>query len=151
MQFDEIVLSDTVKIKELLGAAIIDAFPIIAQLRTNLTVEKYREYLTTMTAQGYRVIVLSEKNEIVSYAGIIGLTNLYYGKHLWVDDLVTSEKKRSKGYGKLLLAEIEKWAKNNHYENIALSSGLQRERAHLFYQDIMKYDKKSYVFVKKIK
>jgi GNAT superfamily N-acetyltransferase len=151
MKFGEIIVSENLKIKELFGEEIIDSFSVISQLRTNLTLEKYKEYIKVMTFQGYKVICLFENNEIVSYAGIICLTNLYFGKHIWVYDLVTSEKRRSNGYGKLLLSYIEKWAKDNNCETIALSSGLQRERAHLFYQNIMKYDKKSYAFVKEIK
>jgi GNAT superfamily N-acetyltransferase len=151
MKFEEVVLSENLRIRELVGEEIIESFSVIGQLRTNLTLEKFKEYLKTMTPQGYQVICLFENSEIVSYAGIICLTNLYFGKHIWVYDLVTSEKRRSNGYGKLLLSHIEIWAKNNKCETIALSSGLQRERAHLFYQDIMKYEKKSYDFVKEIK
>jgi GNAT superfamily N-acetyltransferase len=151
MKFEEIALSENLRIKELFGEEIIESFSVICQLRTNLTLERYKEYIKTMTPQGYKVICLLENNEIVSYAGIICLTNLYFGKHIWVYDLITSEKRRSNGYGKLLLSQIEKWAKNNKCETIALSSGLQRERAHFFYQNIMKYDKKSYDFVKELK
>jgi GNAT superfamily N-acetyltransferase len=151
MKFEEINLSENLKIKELVGEEIIESFSVIVQLRTNLTLEKYKEHIKTMASQGYKVICLLENNKIVSYAGIICLTNLYFGKHIWVYDLVTSEKRRSNGYGKLLLSQIEKWAKDNKCETIALSSGLQRERAHLFYQNIMKYEKKSYDFVKELK
>lgn len=60
-------------------------------------------------------------------------------------DLVTVVNNRSKGYGKKLLSYVHQWAKENKYESVALSSGLQRTDAHRFYEHKMGYDKVSYV------
>ncbi|HWO98810.1 MAG TPA: GNAT family N-acetyltransferase, partial [Bacillus sp. (in: firmicutes)] len=76
---------------------------------------------------------------------------LYYGRFVWVCDLVTDSDKRSKGYGEKLLTYVHEWAKENNYESVALSSGLQRTDAHRFYEDKMKYDKVSYVFKASLK
>jgi len=77
--------------------------------------------------------------------------NLYYGEHIWVYELVTDEAKRGKGYGKLLLSYVDKYASDNALNCVALSSGLQREEAHKFYEKSMGYEKVSYVFKKEIK
>ena len=76
------------------------------------------------------------------------MITLYYGRFVWVCDLVTDKNKRSNGYGERLLSYVHKWAKENSYENVALSSGLQRADAHRFYEEKMGYDKVSYVFKK---
>lgn len=75
----------------------------------------------------------------------------YIGEFIWVCDLVTDSTKRSKGYGEKLLAYVHEWAKANHYETVALSSGLQRTDAHRFYEEKMGYNKASYVFKKALK
>ncbi|WP_155268508.1 GNAT family N-acetyltransferase [Clostridium beijerinckii] len=81
---------------------------------------------------------------------MIKLTNLYYGKHVWVNDLVTDVNQRSKKYGETLLSFINEWAKENGCDVVALSSGLQQAEAHKFYESKMGFAKTSYVFKKKI-
>ena len=65
--------------------------------------------------------------------------------------MVTDTNIRSKGYGEKLLTYVHEWAKENKYESVALSSGLQRTDAHRFYEDRMNYDKVSYVFKTSLK
>lgn len=126
------------------------AFPIISQLRPHLTEETYRAHTVQMIKEGYRAFVIEENGEIRAYAGVIMQTNLVYGRHVWVHDLVTDEKERSKGYGKELLSFIEEWAGKNQCEVVALQSGFQRTEAHRFYSDKMNYDKTSFVFKKEL-
>lgn len=76
------------------------------------------------------------------------MITLYYGRFVWVCDLVTIKNKRSNGYGEKLLSYVNNWAKENGYDSVALSSGLKRTDAHRFYEEKMGYDKVSYVFKK---
>lgn len=78
------------------------------------------------------------------------MITLYYGRFVWVCDLVTDNNKRSNGYGDKLLSYVHEWAKENGYQSVALSSGLQRTDAHRFYEEKMGYDKVSYVFKKNL-
>ncbi|WP_202127715.1 GNAT family N-acetyltransferase [Clostridium sp. C8-1-8] len=126
----------------------LQAFPVMKQLRNDLDEEKYLSLLEDMKEEGYKMFALYSNETIVAVAGIIMLTNLYYGKHVWVNDLVTDEKQRSKNYGQILLDFISNWAKENGCEVVALSSGLQRTEAHRFYELKMGFDKTSYVFKK---
>lgn len=64
--------------------------------------------------------------------------------------MVVDEKKRSSGYGKELLNFIVDWGKTNECEVVALSSGLEKEYAHKFYEEKMDFKKVSYVFKKQI-
>ncbi|MBO8173320.1 MAG: GNAT family N-acetyltransferase [Bacillaceae bacterium] len=124
------------------------AFPIMNQLRTNITCEEFLALGKDMSEQGYKLFALIDEDHIVTLAGVIVLTNFYYKKHVWVYDLVTDQTRRSKGYGEKLLQYIETWAKEQGCETVALSSGLQRRDAHRFYEDKMKYNKSSFVFQK---
>jgi hypothetical protein len=59
--------------------------------------------------------------------------NTFQGKQLYVDDLVTDEKRRSTGVGRALLSYLEQKARAAGLENLALDSGTQRQQAHKFY------------------
>ncbi len=122
------------------------AFPVVKQLRDHLDEETYLEYLERMTADGYRLFGLFSDGKIAAVAGVDILTNMYYGRHLWVFELVTDSAHRSKGFGEELLQYLTKWAESRGCEKIALSSGLQRTDAHRFYEERADMEKASYVF-----
>jgi GNAT superfamily N-acetyltransferase len=140
-------LPASTQIRELVTEAEwLDAFPVVSQLRTHLDQAEYLEYIERMTANGYRLFGLFADGELVAVAGVDILTNMYYGRHLWVFDLVTDADHRSKGFGERLLRYLEGWAEDRGYEKIALSSGLQRDAAHRFYEERADMDRVSYVF-----
>jgi len=125
-----------------------EAFPVMNQLREALTEESYISYLMKMSKEGYRLFALKKSNEIVSLAGFSIVTNFYYGRHIWIYDLVTLREFRSHGYGQKLMEFVEGFAHEHSCEVIALSSGLERSDAHRFYEGHLKYEKPSYVFKK---
>lgn len=127
------------------------AHPVMNELRTHLVeLSEYETTLQEMRRGGYRIFVVVEDDEYVALAGIAIRTNFYYGKFLYVYDLITSEKVRSRGHGKLLLDHLEELARTDGCQTIALSSGVQRTDAHRFYEDKMGYDRVSYVFKKEL-
>ena len=136
-----------IEIKELGSDDLIHAFPLVKLLRNHLCLEQYLQLTTDMMKNGYKAYGLYQNGKIVSYAGFALLTNLYYGKHVWVYELVTDESSRSKGYGRLLLEKIEEYAEANGAKSVALSSRLDKTDAHRFYEKY-DYDKVSYVFKK---
>jgi GNAT superfamily N-acetyltransferase len=142
---------ETTYIRELLSKEeLLLAFPIMKQLRTHLVEETYLNLIEDMKKEGYKMFALYVEEKVVAVAGVIKLTNLYYGKHVWVNDLVTDVNQRSKKYGQMLLSFVNEWAKENSCEVVALSSGLQRVEAHKFYESKMEFDRTSYVFKKQL-
>ena len=137
-----------VEIREIGLNELHSAYPVVSQLRKHLSIDDFVELVTKMMESGYKAFCLFENGEIVSYAGIAILINLYYGRHIWVYELVVDEKKRGNGYGKQMLSHIEQYAKNNGINCIALSSGLEKKEAHMFYEMGMDYKKTSNVFKK---
>lgn len=125
-----------------------EAFPVMQELRQHLTEETYFELLRPMMSRGYRLFGVRESGAIVALAGITIDTNFYNLRHLWVYDLITSEKVRSKGYGQTLLTHVEQVARDEGCHCIALASGLWRKDAHRFYEERMGYERVSYEFKK---
>ncbi|WP_377890687.1 GNAT family N-acetyltransferase [Alkalihalobacillus sp. R86527] len=128
-----------------------EAFVVMRELRPNLDEETYLEYVNEAREKGsYHLYALYEEGEIVAVIGFSPMITLYYGRSIWVYDLVTRKEDRSKGYGKALLSFVEQWAVDDNYTTIALSSGMQRYDAHRFYEEKMSYNKVSYVFKKEL-
>lgn len=121
------------------------------QLRTHLDEEQYINLVKeAKEVDNYLMYALFDNEEIVAVCGFKPMITLYYGRFVWVCDLVTDSAIRSKGHGKQLLDFIHEWAEKNNYESVALSSGLARKEAHKFYEKKMDYDKVSYVFKKNL-
>lgn len=128
---------------------ILSAYPVMNELRTQL---KETEFLSlvkeAIEVERYKLFAMEVDGRIVAVTGFKEMTTLYYGRFVWICDLVTSEPYRSQSYGEELLRFVENWSKDHGYDRIALSSGLKRTRAHKFYESKMNYDCVSYVFKK---
>jgi GNAT superfamily N-acetyltransferase len=126
----------------------LEAFPVMNELRTHLNQGRYLEFLQIMQEDGYQLFALYQNDQITAIAGVAIQTNFYYGKHVFVYDLVTHSKHRSKGYGGQLLSFIHRYAFDNGCGIVALESGLFRVDAHRFYESKMGYEKFCYSFRK---
>ena len=127
------------------------AFPVMKQLRTHLNEAGYlRLVKEAIQKEGYKLAALYKNETIVAVTGFMPMITLYNGRFIWVCDLVTDAGHRSQGYGRALLNYVHQWAKENDYDLVSLSSGLQRVDAHRFYEHKMNYDKVSYVFLKRL-
>ena len=126
------------------------ALPLMRELRPHLTEERYMHLLEEMVADGYRMFALRIAGRPVALAGTRVASNLYYGRYLWVYDLVTTDSQRSRGHGRTLLEHLEELARADGCEMLALSSGLQRADAHRFYEQRMGYKRLSFVFGKSL-
>ncbi|MFC0522907.1 GNAT family N-acetyltransferase [Pontibacillus salicampi] len=127
-----------------------ESFPIMKELRTHLTEKDYIADLEHMAQNGYSLVACVDNGEMQALAGFVTDRSFAWGNYVWVHDLVTSSTARSKGYGAYVLNYIEQWARGQGYEKVILSSGLQREQAHHFYEHKVDMKKKSYVFQKKL-
>lgn len=127
------------------------AWPVMQELRGHLDEARWVELMDVMVPDGYRLLSVQDHDGTIhALAGFRVATNLYYGKHAWVYELVTAESGRSRGHGRMLLGRVEEIAAAEGCEMVALSSGLQRVDAHRFYERHMGYDRVSYCFTKKV-
>ena len=113
--------------------AIAACYDVMAELRPHVSREQFLPMVRAMQADGLRLACIRESGRVVAVAGYRISTNLFQGKHLYVDDLVTSDSERSKGHGKALLAWLRALAVANDCDAFHLDSGVQRKRAHQFY------------------
>jgi len=128
-----------------------EAFPVMNELRLELAEAEFLQLRESMARDGYRLFAARDENQIIALAGFAILTNLYYGRHAWVYDLVTAGAARSQGYGERLLSFVEEFARRENCSCVALSSGLQRTDAHRFYAQRMEYNKTSFCFQKPLR
>ena len=102
------------------------------QLRTALPPE-YEAKMKRVFAGGARMCVAADGTDVAGVAVYRMYENTFYGKQLYVDDLVTDEARRSSGVGRTLLGYLEQKARAAGFDSLALDSGTQRLQAHKFY------------------
>jgi GNAT superfamily N-acetyltransferase len=112
---------------------IADCYDVMAELRPHITREQFLPLVRSMRADGYRLACIRDGGRVVAVAGYRFGTNLFAGRHLYVDDLVTADSERSKGHGRELLARLCALATESGCDVFHLDSGVQRKRAHAFY------------------
>jgi GNAT superfamily N-acetyltransferase len=104
------------------------------ELRPHLkSADKFAERVLRQQRDGYMLAFLETGNEVRAVAGYRLLESLFSGKFLYVDDLVTRDRDRSRGFGGELLDWLIKEARAQGCDNLELDSGVQRFDAHRFY------------------
>lgn len=112
---------------------IADCYNVMAELRLHVARELFLPLVRSMQADGYRLACIRNGGRVVAVAGYRFGTNLFAGRHLYVDDLVTADGERSQGHGRELLAWLRALAVASDCDVFHLDSGVQRKRAHAFY------------------
>lgn len=143
------MLSYAMQIRKLDLKELDTAWSVVKQLRVHLDYDEFEDLIYEMRSREYTMFGIFEKEKLITYAGVVIQTNLYHKRHLFVDELVSDAVYRSRGYGEMMLEYLVDYAKMGMCERIVLSSGLQREDAHRFYEK-EGFEKKSFVFVKEI-
>ncbi|MEL4307668.1 GNAT family N-acetyltransferase [Joostella sp. CR20] len=120
---------------KLLSAENIDE---IATLTLQLNPTKTKVSLTEMLQKmfdfnGYQCFGFYYNNELVGVCSGWTTIKLYSGKQLELDNVIIDSTYQSKGFGKLFIEEIEKWAKTNQFETIELNTYVANSRSHKFY------------------
>jgi GNAT superfamily N-acetyltransferase len=108
-------------------------FKVMAELRPHLDLEGFLSLVHDMREEGYRLAGLFDGDSLRAVAGYRIQTMLVRGRSLYVDDLVTTQEMRGKGYGKLLLDWLMREAKRLGCKEFHLDSGVHRFGAHAFY------------------
>ncbi|HUH42597.1 MAG TPA: GNAT family N-acetyltransferase [Sulfurimonas sp.] len=125
------------------------AYEVLSELRTTLSYDEFEDLIYEMRSIEYKMFGVMDGEKLITYAGVAIQTNLYDKRHLFIFDLVTSQRFRAKGYASMMLEYLNDYAKMGMCKNIVLSSGFQREDAHKFYEN-SGFVKKSFVFIKSV-
>ena len=107
--------------------------PVLLQLRPAFSEESLLARMKEQTRSGYRVAYVEAGGDTLCVAGFVVGTKLAWGKHIYVDDLVTVEHRRSQGAGATMIEWLKAHARSLGCEQLHLDSGVQRFAAHRFY------------------
>lgn len=125
-------------------------FPVMKELRPHLSVQEYLEiYRHAHAMDGYEILAMEKKGEIIAVLGYRILYDFVRGRHLYIDDLVSTEKMRSKGLGAEMLKQAEVIAKNLHCKSMRLCAVLENDLGIKFYEK-NHWTKRAYAFTKKV-
>ena len=108
-------------------------YAVMSQLRPHLDEDGFIERVERQRRQGYRLAFLESEGRVHAVAGYRLSENLAWGRFCYVDDLVTHDGERSRGFGKQLFDWLVALAKEAGCEQFHLDSGVQRFAAHRFY------------------
>jgi GNAT superfamily N-acetyltransferase len=123
----------------IIGEAEIGAcYELMRKLRPHLaSVEEFVSRWRSQSADGYRILALwLEQGPYPvprSLAGYRITENLVHGKFLYVDDLVSDQAERSRGYGEKLLDKLKEEGRTLGCKKLVPDTGLDNALAHRFY------------------
>ncbi|TVY00345.1 GNAT family N-acetyltransferase [Paenibacillus cremeus] len=108
---------------------------LMKQLRPHLEEATYVSRVKEQqSSYGYKLIALMDDEGIArAAAGYRICESLAWGRHVYVDDLITDEATRSRGYAKQLFDWLEEETSKQQCTALHLDSGYQRHDAHRFY------------------
>jgi GNAT superfamily N-acetyltransferase len=112
---------------------VLACYAILAELRTHLDRAEFLRRVRLQRSEGYSLAFVREQGEVRSVAGFRVLQNLFSGRVLYVDDLVTGAAHRSSGHGAALMHWLVDHARSQRCDTLELDSGVQRFDAHRFY------------------
>jgi GNAT superfamily N-acetyltransferase len=110
-----------------------DIYPVLHELRTELSESAFRDLYSRAYPEGYRVVGLFDEGECRAVAGYHLSHGFLHDRFMYIDDLVTADRWRSKGYGRALNDHLLERARESGCSNVQLDSGTQRVDAHRFY------------------
>lgn len=106
---------------------------VFLQLRPNYDLDTLSAQIEKQQVNGYQVVYVKSSNRVLAVAGFTVGEKLAWGKHIYIEDLVTNSNHRSTGVGKFLMDWLKTYGLEIGCEQIHLDSGVQRFPAHKFY------------------
>lgn len=106
---------------------------VMQQLRTQFPVGYIKKQMIEQMQNGYQIAYIEKEGEVLCIAGFVFGQKLAWGKHIYVDDLVTNENIRSESAGSAMVKWLKTYAKQNGCQQLHLDAGVQRYMTHKFY------------------
>jgi GNAT superfamily N-acetyltransferase len=108
-------------------------FDVMAELRLHLSRETFLARIRRQMTTGYQLAFLLDGGAVISCAGFRFMDTLAWGKVLYVDDLITAERVRGRGFGARMMGWLVERALQENCDELHLDSGTGRLGAHKFY------------------
>lgn len=97
---------------------------------------KLLKILKPLNSKKHIAFVALHENKIVGWIGAAQTIMIEVIPHCEINRLITDERYRGKGVGKLLIEKVKQWARENGNKVLSLHCNLTRTKAHLFYEHI---------------
>ena len=110
-------------------------YPVMKELRKDLSFPDFLSlYEKAHSNDEYEIVGFECNGKIVAAMGYRILYDFVHGKHLYIDDLVSTESLRSKGLGAKLLRYAEQLAKESSCKGLRLCTGIENAKGKKFYE-----------------
>jgi len=111
-----------------------DCYGVMAELRPGIAADEFLPRVKKMSANtGFRLAYLNDGEEVKAVGGFRISEWLAGGKYLEIEDLISKDGERSKGYGGELFDWLVEFARSENCDQIRLVSSVVRYGAHRFY------------------
>ncbi|WP_283131892.1 GNAT family N-acetyltransferase [Enterovibrio norvegicus] len=107
---------------------------VLTQLRPHISQDALAAQIKRQQQSGYQLAYVKSDNIVLAVVGFEVRESLAWGKHIYIDDLVTNENHRSQGVGNVLMAWLKQHAAEHGCKQIHVDSEIQRFKAHIFFQ-----------------
>lgn len=125
-------------------------YPVMKELRPHLSFEDYLSiYKQAHASDGFEIVAIENSEGILAIMGYRFLSDYVRGRHVYVDDLVSTERARSQGLGAELLKYAEKVAAESGCKSLRLCTGIENERGITFYNR-NGWTKRAFAYTKKL-
>ena len=111
-----------------------ESYMIMQEFRPYLSLDDFvsRILFLNKTMQ-FRLLMFYDNERLIGLCGFMPSYLLYRKQCLFISDFVVSSGVRGMGYGKKIFAIMQEIACENGFNEIALESGITREKAHKFW------------------
>ena len=106
---------------------------VLLQLRPQYTKELLIAQIKKQQISGYKIAYIKSSDNILCVAGFVVGEKIAWGKHIYIDVLVTNEDHRSTGVGAFIINWFKSYCKELGCKQLHLDSGIQKFSAHRFY------------------
>jgi len=112
--------------------------PLCGQLGYPSSEEEVRGRLAGIEAAPLHALWVAEASDgkLAGFLNAFVMRTIDTDARVEIAALVVDDSQRSRGVGKLLIEQVETWARENGCKTIGLRSNVIRERAHKFYERI---------------
>ena len=124
-------------------------YPIMREARPNLDEKTYMERTRAAKAHGYRMFRGIFEGRAVAAMGLRVNCDLFWGRHLYLDDLAVAADLRGCRIGEAMMRFAETEARAQGCTHVRVTNGIKGLDAHRFYERIG-YEKRSFVFVRAV-
>ncbi len=114
-------------------ADIARCFPVMHELRPHISESEFLPRIRRQMQAGYRLAFAESNGQVMAVAGFRFFEMLAWGKALYVDDLISTEKSRGHGFASQLIDWLIALARDSGCDQFHLDSGVHRFVAHRFY------------------